>query len=202
MELTSWGLFAITFASVLFLPGPNSAFVIGQSLKYGAVGSIATPLGFMSATGLHAVFVFSGIGLIIQPYSVALVFLKWLGVLYLLFLTYKSFFKKPENIAIASKEMSKLKMYLSAMFVSLTNPKALLASLMIYPLFITQSRPIIPQAVVLSLTAMAISFFIYNTYGLAASALKNKLASSALANKLTGSFYLGAAGALASKQIE
>jgi len=73
------------------MPGPNSAFVVGQSLKYGVIGSILVPLCFMSATGIHAVFVFSGLGLIIQQYSVVLIILKWVGVLYVLFLAYKAF---------------------------------------------------------------------------------------------------------------
>lgn len=200
MDLTSLALFALTFASVLILPGPNSAFVVGQSLKYGVGGSIVAPLGFMSATGLHAILVFSGVGVIVQQYSLALVILKWLGVLYLLYLAYKAFNNRGSKIEVTSETTSKLKMYLSAMFVSLTNPKALLASLMLYPLFVSQSQAFLPQATALTLTAMAISFCIYSSYGLAASALKDRLASSGLANKLTGCMYLGAAGTLASKQ--
>lgn len=200
MDLTSLALFSITFASVLILPGPNSAFVVGQSLKYGVVGSLAAPLGFMSATGIHAVLVFSGVGLVIQQYSIALVVLKWLGVFYLLYLAYKSFTSRTSKIEVSPKAISNSKMFLSAMFVSLTNPKALLASLMLYPLFVASSHSFLSQAVALTIAAMAISFTIYGSYGLVASALKNRLTNSALANKLTGSLYLGAAGALASKQ--
>ena len=200
MDLTSLALFAITFASVLILPGPNSAFVVGQSLKYGVGGSLVAPLGFMSATGLHAVLVFSGVGLIVQEYSLILVILKWLGVFYLLYLAYKAFINRGSKIEVSCKVISKLKMYLSAMFVSLTNPKALLASLMLYPLFISSSQAFLPQATALTLTAMAISFCIYASYGCAAVALKDRLASSGLANKLTGCMYLGAVSALAPKQ--
>lgn len=200
MDPTSLALFAITFASVLILPGPNSAFVVGQSLKYGVGASVIAPLGFMSATGLHAILVFSGVGAVVQQYSLALVVLKWLGVLYLLYLAYKALTSRGSKIEVTPKTASKLKMYLSAMFVSLTNPKALLASLMLHPLFISPSQSFLPQAMALTVTAMTISFCIYASYGLAASALKSRLASSGLANKLTGCVYLGAAGVLASKQ--
>src|SRR5690606_35482959 len=100
--------------------------------------------------------------------------LKWLGVLYLLWLAYKSFISKPSKIEVQPKDISKLKMYLSAMFVSLTNPKALLASIMVYPLFLSTEYSYSSQAVILSLTAMAISFSVYGSYSLAAITLKNK----------------------------
>ncbi len=200
MDLVSLALFSVTFASVLILPGPNSAFVVGQSLKYGVIGAIAAPLGFMSATGIHAILVFSGIGLIIKQYTIALVLIKWFGVLYLAYLAYKAFMSQTTKIEVSPQKISRLKMFLSAMFVSLTNPKALLASLMLYPLFISQTYSLFPQAATLTIAAMVISFCIYTAYSLAATALKSRLASSSLANKLTGSLYLGAAGALAAKQ--
>lgn len=224
MEITTLALFIMTFGSILILPGPNSAFAVGQSLKYGAMASLVVSLGFMSATGLHALLVFSGIGLIVQEYSLLLSALKWLGIIYLLWLAYKSFtanasnikgssIKEPGNKLSSNKEsgtdIPKLKMFSSAMLVSLTNPKALLASLMIYPLFLNSEQGYLSQAVILTLTAMAISFSIYAGYSLAASALKRRLAANALAsnklgskmsaNKLVGSLYLAAAGALASK---
>jgi homoserine/homoserine lactone efflux protein len=199
MELATLALFTLTFGSILILPGPNSAFAVGQSLKFGIVSSLVVPLGFMSATGIHALFVFSGIGLIVQEFSVALSILQWLGIIYLLWLAYKSFISKPSRIEVSPKEIPKLKMFLSAMFVSLTNPKALLASLMVYPLFLNAEYNYIVQASTFSLSAMAISFTVYASYSLAASALKNRLTGSKLANKIVGSMYLGAASALATK---
>lgn len=199
MDFSTWLLFVITFSSVLILPGPNSAFVVGQSLKYGFIGSLFVPLGFMSATGLHAILVFSGLGLVVIKYEVILSALKWFGVFYLMFLAYKAFMNKPSKIKVASKEISKLKMYLFSVFVSLTNPKALFASLMLYPLFLKQEQGFLEQAVIISLTAMVISFLIYSSYGVIAYALKNSLSSTKLANNVMGSIYMGAAGALASK---
>ena len=85
------------------------------------------------------------------------------------------------------------------MLVSLTNPKDLLASLMIYPLFMTESGGYVLQAVALVLIAMFVSFVIYAAYIVAASKLGRHLNRSELANKVVAAFYLGAAGLLASK---
>jgi homoserine/homoserine lactone efflux protein len=168
-------------------------------LKYGVVGSLVVPLGFMTATVLHAALVFSGIGLVIQEYSIILSVFKWLGVLYLLYLACKSFVAKPSSIDITQQEIPMLKMYLSALLVSLTNPKALLASFMVYPLFLNTEESYIMQAVILSSAAMVISFVIYGSYSLAAVTLKNRFKSNDSENKLMGALYISAASMLASK---
>ena len=199
MELLSICMFIVTFAAILILPGPNSAFAVGQSLKYGFIGSLAVPLGFMSATALHAALVFSGLALVVQQYSAVLIALKWLGVFYLLYLAFKSFVAKPSTVEATEQQIPKLKMYFSALFVSLTNPKALFASFMLYPLFINSRDSYYVQAVTLMLTAMAVSFLVYASYSLAAVALKKRLASTATAHKIVGSVYVGAAGMLAAK---
>jgi len=199
MELLSIFMFVITFGAILIIPGPNSAFAVGQSLKYGVMGSLVVPLGFMSATGLHAALVFSGLGLVVQQYSAVLIVFKWLGVFYLLYLAVKSFIAKPSKVEVAEQQIPKLKMYFSALFVSLTNPKALLASFMLYPLFINSYDSYLMQAVTLTLVAMTVSFLIYASYSLAAVVFKKRLAGSATANNIVGSVYVGAAGMLAIK---
>lgn len=199
MELLSVFMFMVTFSAILILPGPNSAFAVGQSLKFGFVGSLAVPLGFMSATGLHAVLVLTGLGLAVQQYSAVLIAIKWFGVFYLLYLALKSFIAKPSKVEVSPQQIPKLKMYLSALLVSLTNPKALLASFMLYPLFINSHDLYLMQAVTLTLAAMTVSFLVYGSYSLAAVALKKRFSGSATANKIVGSMYVGAAGMLAIK---
>ena len=131
MDFTLLILFIFTFTSILVLPGPNAAFAAGQSLKYGIIKSLPVPLGFMAATGIHAFIVFSGLGLVVQKYATALIILKWVGAFYLIFLAFKAFTSKGSAVECSLKEISKSKMFLSAMLVSLTNPKAMLASVMI-----------------------------------------------------------------------
>ena len=199
MDLTLLAIFVVTFASVLILPGPNAAFSVAQSLKYGFLKSIYVPLGFMSATGIHAILVFSGLGVLVQEYAFLLVVLKWTGVAYLLFLAFKAFTSQPSDVGHSPLVASKFKMYQSALLVSLTNPKAFLASLLIYPLFVSDEGSYLFQALVLTVLAMAISFTVYSMYGLLSSVFKDKLAGSSLANKIVGGLYVGAAGVLAGK---
>ncbi len=191
--------FIPTFAAVLALPGPNAAFAVGQSLKYGMRKSLAVAAGFMLATGVHAVIVLSGLGVLIESYAGAVEIIKWCGVAYLVYLAKKSFFSKKEMIVAASQTMTTGEMMLSAMLVSLTNPKALLASLMIYPLFMVESEGYMLQAVALVAIAMFVSFKIYATYIVGAYKLGRQLSRSEWENKAVAALYLSAAGLLASK---
>lgn len=200
MDIALWLLFIVTFASILVLPGPNAAFAVAQSLKYGLAHSLLVPVGFMTATGIHAMIVFSGLGFIAQKYAAVLVILKWVGVIYLLFLAYKVFTSEASNPVSSQQEMPKSKLFFSAMLVSLTNPKAILTSMMVYPLFIHSEHAYGTQALVLTLSAMTVSFCVYGAYSVAASAFKNGLLRSRRANSLVASLYLSAAGALALKQ--
>jgi threonine/homoserine/homoserine lactone efflux protein len=153
----------------------------------------------MLATCAHGILVLSGLGVLIQRYAGALGLLKWCGVAYLVYLAIKTFRSRVNTVTVSSQAMTVSKMMISAMTVSLTNPKALLASLLIYPLFITSSGAYSSHAVALVVVAMAISFSIYATYIVGASTLGKHLRGSKWANKVVASFYLGAAGVLASK---
>ncbi len=192
-------IFLVTFSSILILPGPNAAFAVGQSLRYGVIKSLPVQLGFMSATGVHAMLVLCGMGLLIQEHIIILRLLKWVGVIYLIYLAYKLFTAAPSTITVPLQEISSAKMFWSAMLVSLTNPKALLASIMIYPLFIDDGQAYFFQAMVLICSAMSVSFLIYLTYSLMAAALQHRLTGSQTANKTVACFYLGAAGVLSAK---
>ena len=201
MDFTLLALFFLTFSSLLALPGPNTAFIVAQSLKYGFSSTIIVPLGFMVATGIHAIFIFSGLGIVIQSYTGVLIILKWLGVIYLLFLAFHAFSDSPSIIKITPKAISKSKMFFSAMLISLTNPKEILANIIIYPMFISSEYSYSLQAIVLLLSAMVISFSVYSFYGFIALKFKNYLSATRLGNKIVGGIYLVAAGALLSKSI-
>ncbi len=190
MDPSTLLLFIITFGAILILPGPNSAFAVGQALKYGAMGSLWVPLGFMAATGFHALLVFSGAGVLLHNLPTIFVVGQFLGAAYLLYLSFKAFTTTPSQQTITKQGDSNIKMFLSAMLVSVTNPKALLASMMLYPAFINPSNSYLLQACILGACAMVISFTIYASYALLAHSFKHSLQSSRLANYIVAVLYL------------
>lgn len=199
MDLSLLSVFVLTFGAILILPGPNAAFAVAQSLKYGSIAALPVPLGYVCATCVMAILVFSGLGLVIQQFAIVLVVLKWAGVVYLIYLAYKSFSAKKAELEIKAQNISKVKMFASAMVVSLTNPKAWLASIMVYPLAISPEHSYFIQAAIITLCAMVISFSVYGSYCVLASRLSKGFGQSIWAKKIVGGLYLGAAGGLALK---
>jgi len=79
-------LFIFTFFPAVAMPGPNAAFAVAQSIKYGHRKAMLAPLGFAAATAIHVILIFSGVGLLIAKYSEIFILLKWAGVTYLFYL--------------------------------------------------------------------------------------------------------------------
>jgi homoserine/homoserine lactone efflux protein len=103
----------------------------------------------MCATGVHAALVFSGAGILVHNFPSMLLTGQFLGAAYLVYLSFKTFTAPLSPQTITQQGDSRMKIFLSAMLVSMTNPKALLASMMLYPLFITLDNAYLLQAFII-----------------------------------------------------
>jgi len=191
-------LFTLTFLPAVAVPGPNAAFAVAQSLRYGHKKAMLAPLGFAAATAIHVTLIFSGIGILVAKYAEIFILLKWVGVAYLFYLAYKAFNSTSSTVFSSNIDVSPLKIFSHSILVSLTNPKAILVGVLVFPLYINGQAPFAPQALAIGITAMLISFFVYAAYVLCAGSLASKLKTSKHANRVVGSVYAGAGVALAS----
>ncbi len=194
MDLSLWFLFIATFASALAIPGANVGYAIAQSMNYGSRFGLIASAGFSVASGLNLVLVMAGLGLLISQFAQVLVYLKWIGVAYLLYLGYKAFTAPIANPQSQHKAR-KSHVFWFAILVSLSNPKVVLMNLMLLPLFLDTGRPIFLQGTVIVITGMALSFVVYSAYALFASKLLSHVKTHT-ANKIVGTAYFGAALAL------
>ena len=191
-------LFALTFVPAVAMPGPNAAFAVAQSIKYGHRKAMLAPLGFAAATAIHVTLIFSGVGFIVAKYSEIFILLKWVGVSYLLYLGFKAFINTSDKVFVNDTDVSPLRIFSHSILVSLTNPKAILVGVLVFPLYINGQAPFAPQAISIGITAMLISFFVYSAYVFSAVSLASKLKSNKSSNRVVGSIYIGAGLALAS----
>ena len=198
MDVSLLILFALTFIPAVAIPGPNAAFAVAQSIKYGHRKAMLAPLGFAAATAIHVTLIFSGVGILLASHAELFILLKWIGVTYLLYMAYKAFKSKPDQEFVSNVEVSPLRIFSYSILVSLTNPKAILVGVLVFPLYIDGNAPFTPQAVAIGITAMLISFFVYSAYVMCAVSLANKLKTINSSNRVVGSIYAGAGLALAS----
>jgi len=190
-------LFALTFIPAVAMPGPNAAFAVAQSIKYGYRKAMLAPIGFAAATAIHVTLIFSGVGLLLATYSELFILLKWVGVTYLFYMAYKTFKNTSGMVFVSDIEVSPLRIFSHSILVSLTNPKAILVGTLVFPLYIDSQTAFVPQAVAIGLAAMLISFLVYSAYVLCAVSLSSKLKTSKSSNQVVGSIYVGAGLALA-----
>lgn len=190
MELNLLGLFALAFTAAVALPGPNVAFAVALVLRHGRGTALPGALGFALATALHAGAVLAGLGLLIQQHRDSLLYLRWAGALYLVYLAVRALRSSADPGAFQATPPAARRLFLDALLISLSNPKGWLASLLTYPAFIDPQRPYAPQALLLTLTAVAISLSIYGGYMLLAHRARAAFAKETQLNRLSAVIYL------------
>ena len=196
MDISLWLLFVITFASALAIPGPNAAYAIAQTLTNGPKNGLLACAGFAIASGLNIFIVMVGLGLVLANNMHILIYLKWIGVAYLLFMAYKVITSDPGSVK-SKANASSSRAFFFAILVSLSNPKVVLGNLMLLPVFLSSDKPLLIQGGVIVLTGTVLSFIVYSTYALFASKFLAKLKTKTT-NRIVGGIYITAAGALAS----
>ena len=195
MTISLWLLFVLTFVSALSIPGPNAGYVIAQTLTNGSRSGLLASAGFAFASGLNLFIVMAGLGLLLADNMHFLIYLKWVGVAYLLFMAFKVFTAKPKSLDTKS-DTSSARIFLFSVLVSLSNPKVVLINIMLLPVFLSPDKPILVQGAILIATGTVLSFFVYSAYALFASKFISKLKTKTT-NRIVGAIYTSAAGALA-----
>ena len=196
MTISLWLLFVVTFASALAIPGPNAAYAIAQTLTQGPKSGLLACTGFAFASGLNLLIVMAGLGLVLADNMHLLIYLKWTGVAYLVFMAFRVFSADP--VVMESKAPSSpARTFFFAILVSLSNPKVVLGNLMLLPVFLSPDKPILVQGAIIVATGTVLSFLVYSAYAFFASKFLAKM-KTATTNRIVGAIYLTAAGALAS----
>ena len=157
---------------ILFLfisPGPPRVVIVSHTLNYGLNRSVWTAFGDISANTLQAVLVVFLIGSFLSDNPQVLYYLKWAGILYIVYLAYDTFSSKIKNFNLKNQNLkSPLSFYKDGLLVAGLSPKALLFFGTIFPTFINFSSNIISQFLILLITYVVLDFLTLMIYGLAA----------------------------------
>ena len=147
---------------ILFLfitPGTPRILIISYSMNYGVNKCIWTALGDVSANIIQAILVIFAIGSFISDNLVFLNLLKWIGVFYLIYLSYDIYKSRPKDIN--SKEISQksfFSFYKDGFLVAGTSPKAWMFFPFIFPQFINFNENYVIQFLILLITYVILDF--------------------------------------------
>jgi homoserine/homoserine lactone efflux protein len=160
---------------IIFLfitPGTPRIVIISYSMNYGVQKCIWTALGDITANLIQATLVIFVLGSFFSDNPNFLSILKWIGVIYLLYLAYDVYKTAPKNIdsnVISSKSF--FSFFRDGFLVAGTSPKAWLFFPLIFPQFIDFNSNYIVQFFILITTYVVLDFLSLIGYALLAQKL-------------------------------
>jgi len=158
---------------ILFLfitPGSPRVLIVSYSMSYGIKKTVWTALGDISANTVQMIVVTFLIGSLLIKYPQILIVMKWLGVSYLVYLSYELFKTRVKQFNSLKEVTFKnnLSFFRDGFVVAGLSPKALIFFGAIFPNFIDFNKNYISQFIILAFTYVLLDFITLMIYGLGA----------------------------------
>jgi threonine/homoserine/homoserine lactone efflux protein len=195
MELLA---FILVSVAVIAVPGPNVLVVVSTSLGHGRTRGLQTVAGTSAAMIIQLILAAVGTTWFVSALSQGFLWLKWAGVIYLLFLGASHLFSAISNDP--PRAVSASGSFQRGFWVSLTNPKTILFFSAFLPQFTSASLPYLEQIAVLSSVFWVLAVLLDSGYALLAgkfSMLLHNRNLSRIQNGASSLLYLGAGTTLA-----
>ncbi|NSY40070.1 LysE family translocator [Leisingera sp. ANG59] len=174
---------ALSIAAVI--PGPGVAGLVGQSLGNGLQVSLFFLAGIALGDVVYLTIAIAGLAAIAQLFSGALLAIKVLGGLYLVYLASK-FWRNEAGLTHVRKAGSRrgLKTFLSGFALTLGNPKTIIFYLALLPTVIDLGAVGLSQWAALSVLTVAVLFVTLLPYALLASGARTMMTRAEALQKL------------------
>ncbi|MBX2884826.1 MAG: LysE family translocator [Granulosicoccus sp.] len=197
MSFEIWTTFVAVVTVFAIIPGPTVILVVGQAITHGRKSVTPLIAGVLIGDFVAMSLSLLGLGAILAASATLFEILKWLGVVYLIYLGTKTWFEEPEMSPHQPNQgtPSKIRLFRSSFLVTAFNPKDIIFFVAFFPQFIAPGSNIFPQIVLLMLTFLCVISFTITTYALFAGTLSNKVQSihaRKQLNRVGGSALIGA----------
>ncbi|MGO4351500.1 LysE family translocator [Rhizobium sp. RAF36] len=128
----------LVFAGALFIaagtPGPSVAALVARVISKGARDVLPFLFGMWAGDAIWLTCAIAGLSAIAESFYHAFVVIKWLGILYLLYLAWKMWFARPD---VEEEELpqarSRSRMFLTGLAIALGNPKIMMFYIALLP---------------------------------------------------------------------
>ena len=164
--------FILFLQIIIFLfitPGTPRIVIVSYSMNYGVRNCIWTALGDVTANFIQATLVIFVLGTFFSDNPTFLNFFKWVGVIYLLYLSYDVYKSSPKDVnskVITSKSF--FSFFKDGFLVAGTSPKAWMFFPLIFPQFIDFNGNYIVQFIILITTYVVLDFLSLIAYAVLA----------------------------------
>ncbi|MEM0906197.1 MAG: LysE family translocator [Pseudomonadota bacterium] len=206
MTTETFIFYVLTVLALMSTPGPSHLLMLSNSGIHGFRRALPTAFGDLSANMLQMLAAGLGLAALIATSGSVLSFIKWAGVVYLLWLGFTMIRRAKANdpsLTAPPQAVSARNLWLQGFLTSAANPKAVVFFAALFPQFITADSPFWPQFLILSATYIVIDGTFLSAYGAAASWIARRFKGSAKVwiERMGGGFMMGAAVLLGFKSI-
>lgn len=176
MNLQTWVAFCTIAALNIFSPGPAILLAISNGATKGMLAALCQALG--NAVGLFVVSLISiiGVGAILAASATAFTFVKLIGATYLIYLGVKQILSRNKGLSNKDKGQTNAGIFWQGFTIAVTNPKAILFFIALFPLFLDQSNNVVAQFFIMTLSFQAISIISLTGYAFLSRAAKSLFA--------------------------
>lgn len=185
---------ALATAVLVAIPGPNVALIVAGSLRHGIVAGVLTVLGTTTGVALQLVLVAAGMAAVIGYAAEALAWIKWAGVIYLLWLGVRTFRETPAD---ANEDRALPAVFWRGAMIAAVNPKTLLFNAAFLPQFLSADATHVEILLVgtVFLTVLLLGDLLWAVFASAARPLLRRAAG--VQNRIAGAFLVFAGLGLA-----
>jgi threonine/homoserine/homoserine lactone efflux protein len=169
--------FLLTSLIVIVSPGTGVLYTLAAALTRGSRASVAAAFGCTLGIVPHILAAMLGLAAVLHTSALAFAALKWLGVVYLLFMAWQAL-RQRGALAIDGRvdARSQRKVIVTGFLINILNPKLSIFFLAFLPQFIAadEGRPLM-RMLELSLAFMAMTFAVFVVYGLFAASVRDRI---------------------------
>lgn len=205
MTIHSWLMYLILVLAAASTPGPAVLFIMTNTTLYGWKKSIFAAFGNIVGLLVMGVIAVTGLGALLNTSELIFNLVKYAGAAYLVYLGVKLFFQRGIDLSqlqgsFQPEVKSARKIFIQAMGVALSNPKAIVFLTALLPQFLHVEQALLPQFTILIATLMFFSFVFLMFYALLAHKAKFWLMKPQRIKKfgrISGSIFVGFGALLA-----
>lgn len=178
MDLHLWLAYLAAACLIAVSPGSGAVLSMGHGLAYGVRKASATILGLQLGLLLILLIAGVGVGSLLVSSELAFNVVKILGAGYLIYIgwgQWRSDAASPLSSDAQAPAGTWQRRCLTGFLTNATNPKGIIFMVAVLPQFLTDSRPLWIQLLVIAVTTLAVDTAVMHGYAASASALRRLL---------------------------
>ena len=145
----------IATSILVLIPGPNVALIVANGLRHGLKMGLITAFGTTTGLALQLLLVIAGMATIIDAAASTLLWIKWLGVIYLVYLGIKTWNEAAGDLnEIPAQSQSGT--FWRGFILAMINPKTLLFNAAFLPQFVAGGSGATSQLMLLAAVYLTI----------------------------------------------